>query len=320
MYKRKVRKIKKKPVIILCSTIIFIILVIIGINMGINYYKKINSNEYKLEQIGYTLEDVNIIITLDQDKIDNILSREYNKLIPKLIKEKYFMWNNLDKYISYYEETKDDNFSHLIALVNVYANYDYYDEDIVHDTDLSKENLILVNKYHKLNSDFVPTEITSIPSTYAYANNQASKETLDAFKNMWAAAKAEGLTLIVNSSYRDYESQEQVWNKYANIYGEEYADSIAARAGFSEHQTGLALDIITYGANGSNFDETEEFAWLSKNAYKYGFILRYPNGKEDITGYSYESWHYRYVGISAAKEIHEMGITYDEYYAYYVGE
>ena len=90
------------------------------------------------------------------------------------------------------------------------------------------------------------------------------------------------------------------------------------RAGYSEHQTGLALDIVTYGASMDTFENTDEFKWLSDNAYKYGFILRYPKGKEKLTGYSYESWHYRYVGKDVAKKIHDLDITYDEYYAYYI--
>ena len=148
-------------------------------------------------------------------------------------------------------------------------------------------------------------------------NKEKFMSVLSAFKNMWSAAKKQDLTLIVNSSYRDYKSQEEVWNYYDDLRGEEYADSIAARAGYSEHQTGLALDIITYGANKNNFEKTDEFKWLEKNAHKYGFILRYPKGKEDITGYAYESWHYRYVGIETATEIYNKKITYDEYYAYY---
>ena len=96
------------------------------------------------------------------------------------------------------------------------------------------------------------------------------------------------------------------------------ADLSTARAGFSEHQTGLAIDILTYNVTLSNFEETDAFKWLSSNAYKYGFILRYPKGKEDITGYEYESWHYRYVGVEIATQIFEEDITFDEYYAYYL--
>ena len=202
-------------------------------------------------------------------------------------------------------------------MVNVKSNYDHYDTEAVTNTNTSKGNLLLVNKYTKLSEDYVPETLVNIPLTYAFQDNQTTEEVLSSFKNMWSAANKEGLTLIVNSSYRDYNSQDEVWSNYENAYGEEYADSIAARPGFSEHQTGLALDIITYGANKNTFEDTDEFKWLQKNAHKYGFILRYPEGKEDITGYAYESWHYRYIGKEAATEIKNLNITYDEYYAYY---
>ena len=96
------------------------------------------------------------------------------------------------------------------------------------------------------------------------------------------------------------------------------ADLKAARPGYSEHQTGLALDITTRLAEDEEFVNTEEFSWLKENAHKYGFILRYPEGKENITGYSYEPWHYRYVGIDVATKIYNENITFDEYYAYYI--
>ena len=310
---KKKRKIKKLPIIILIG----IIVIIIGIIATVKYIEKIHSNEYKLKELGYTVEDVEIITKLEENEIETILNKEYNEVIPKLLKEKCFLFKNLDTYLEYFEDNKKDDLTHIVAMVNVKSNYDHYDTEAVTDTDTSKGNLLLVNKYTKLSNDYVPENLVNIPLTYAFDDNQTTEEVLDAFKNMANAAKKEDLTLIVNSSYRDYASQEEVWNSYENAYGEEYADSIAARPGFSEHQTGLALDITTYGANKNTFEETDEFKWLQNNAYKYGFILRYPKGKEDITGYAYESWHYRYVGKEAATEIKNMNITFDEYYAYY---
>ena len=93
---------------------------------------------------------------------------------------------------------------------------------------------------------------------------------------------------------------------------------MAALPGYSEHQTGLAFDVMTSTSTTETFENTKEYEWLKNNAYKYGFILRYPKDKEDITGYAYESWHYRYVGKEIAKKIKEENITYDEYYAYYI--
>lgn len=316
MNHKKVRKLKKGPIIILTLILVSIVAVI----TGILYVKKINSNEYKLDTLGYNENEITTILKRKDNEIEAILTKEYNKEIPKLLKEKYFLFKNLDTYLEYQKENEKDLLSHIVGIVNVKANYDHYDEDIVTPTDTNKKNLILVNKYHYLSKDFTPEEIVSIPLTYAFDDNQATKEVVSAFKKMWSAAKQEDLTLIVNSSYRDYASQEYVWKVREEQRGEEYADSIAARAGYSEHQTGLALDIITYGANKDTFENTDEFKWLQKNAHKYGFILRYPKDKEDITGYAYESWHYRYVGVEAATEIHNKKITFDEYYAYYVGE
>ena len=308
----KRRKLKKLPIIILISIIILIIAIVVAAK----YIEKINSFEYKLSKIGYNESEIATIIKLEDSKIENILNKEYNETIPKLIKEDYFLFKNLDSYLEYYKKNDDDSLKHVIAMVNVKSNYDRYDKNAINATDTSKNNLLLVNKYNYLSSEYVP-ELINIPLTYAFSGNQATEEVLNAFKNMWTAAKEEGLTIIVNSSYRDYDSQDEIWKYYEDIYGEEYADSIAARPGYSEHQTGLALDIVTYGATKATFDETDEFKWLDKNAHNYGFILRYPKGKEDITGYAYESWHYRYVGVETATEIKNKGITYDEYYAYY---
>jgi len=310
---KKKRKLKKLPIIIITG----ILVVVIGSIITIKYIEKINSNEYKLEELGYSEKDIKIITELKQNEIEVILTKDYSTVIPKLIKEKYFLFKNLDLYLEYFIDNNSDDLEHIIAIVNVKSNYDHYDTDVVTNTDITKENLLLVNKYTKLSEDYVPENITNIPLSYAFEGNQTTEEVLSAFKSMATAAKKEDLTLIVNSSYRDYQSQEEVWKNYEDAYGEEYADSIAARPGFSEHQTGLALDIITYGANKNTFEETDEFKWLEKNAHKYGFILRYPKGKEDITGYEYESWHYRYVGATAATEIKKLDITFDEYYAYY---
>ena len=106
-------------------------------------------------------------------------------------------------------------------------------------------------------------------------------------------------------------------NKVRSMNPDMSNDDYASRPGFSEHQTGLALDIVTDNIIGNEFENTDEFKWLQENAHLYGFILRYPKDKEYITGYNYESWHYRYVGKELATKIKESGLTYDEYYAYY---
>ena len=303
----------------LIFTIIVIIIAIAAGTIGIKKYIDYrNSNEFKLKQIGYNETEIKDITKLKDDQIKAILKKKYNRLNIKFIRQKYFITNNLDRYIKYYNNHKDDKISHIVSIVNVCADEDYYDKDTVKKTDISKKELMLVNKFNYLDENYAPDDIVKVSMQFAYGDNEIKKEVYEKFRSMYNDAKKEGLYLIITSSYRDYNFQKELWDSYANQKGDEWADSVSARAGYSEHQTGYTLDIVTYNANMSSFEKTDEFKWLQDNAYKYGFILRYPKDKEDITGFSYESWHYRYVGKDVATKIKKLGITFDEYYAYFI--
>ena len=303
----------------LIFTIIVIIIAIAAGTIGIKKYIDYrNSNEFKLKQIGYNETEIEDITKLKDDQIKAILKKKYNRLNIKFIRQKYFITNNLDRYIKYYNNHKDDKISHIVSIVNVCADEDYYDKDTIKKTDVSKKELMLVNKFNYLDESYAPDDIVKVSVQFAYGDNEIKKEVYEKFRSMYNDAKKEGLYLIITSSYRDYNFQKELWDSYANQKGDEWADSVSARAGYSEHQTGYTLDIVTYNANMSSFETTDEFKWLQDNAYKYGFILRYPKNKEDITGYSYESWHYRYVGKDVATKIKKLGITFDEYYAYFI--
>lgn len=307
------RRIKKKVWI----AIIILILIIIAIISGVKYYKHVNSIPYKLEKKGYSKEEVDIITSLDANKVDDILNLEYQKDLTTFLKEDYFIYENLANYIDYKNKNNDKSISEIIALVNVGRNQDFYTN--VQKTDTSKENLMLVNKYNSLDKDFKFDDIVDVSIQHCYGSQKIRKEVYDKFKEMFNAAKKENLTIIINSSYRTYDYQKGLWERYADTNGEDWADSYAARAGHSEHQTGLAIDVTTYGVvKQEDFETTDEFKWLQEHAHEYGFILRYPKDKENITGYDYESWHYRYVGENIATEIFEKNITFDEYYAYYL--
>ena len=143
---------------------------------------------------------------------------------------------------------------------------------------------------------------------------QLVSEAKEAFETLSEEAKKEGMTVLAMSSYRSYEYQVNLYNNYVASDGKEAADTYSARAGYSEHQTGLAVDVYNGDLPYTSFEETEEFNWMQENAYKYGFILRFPKDKVTITGYQYESWHYRYVGIKEATYIHEHNLTLEEYY------
>ena len=130
------------------------------------------------------------------------------------------------------------------------------------------------------------------------------------FDKLKADAAAEGLDIYIGSSYRDYNYQVTIYNNYCNLYGWEMADTFSARPGYSEHQTGLTIDCNTID---DAFGDTPEAPWLAEHCADYGFIIRFPDGKDSITGYKYEPWHIRYVGIETAKEINALGLTLEEY-------
>ena len=311
----KKRRIKKCPIIILTSIVVGFIIIFIGIAL----YKHYNSLEYKLTQIGYSEEEILKIKNLDQKSIDYALKNKYDRYLITLTSQKYFIWKNYDNYKRYmtkeYKGTKID-YNDVITRVNTKTVYDAYTHTSETNMDLGFG--ILVNKYYSLPDKYAPDDIEQMNSAYAYPNNSIRKDVYEAFKEMSKAAKSDGHTIIVNSSYRSYDEQKEIYDDYRDKNGEEYADKYAARPNYSEHQTGLALDIFSPGYGMKTFENSEAFKWLQDNSYKYGFILRYPKDKEGITGYSYEAWHYRFLGKELAKKVYESGLTFDEYYAYYL--
>lgn len=153
-----------------------------------------------------------------------------------------------------------------------------------------------------------------LPATYNKGEDSTAKA---AFEKMAAAAKLENIELVAFSGFRSYEYQTTLYNNYVARDGQEKADRYSARPGHSEHQTGLAFDIGEKGREDlwltSAFGETEAGQWLVHNAHKHGFILRYPKEKEHITGFMYESWHFRYLGVETATNVYESGVTLEEY-------
>jgi len=164
------------------------------------------------------------------------------------------------------------------------------------------DGILIANKKYPLPEDFNPGE---------------NAEARAAFEQMATDAKALGFDLVAFSGFRSYEYQTTLYNNYANRDGKEAADRYSARPGHSEHQTGLAFDIGEKSREDlwltAEFGETPAGKWLADNAYKYGFILRYPEGKEDVTGFMYEAWHFRYLGVEKATEVKQTGLTLEEY-------
>lgn len=170
---------------------------------------------------------------------------------------------------------------------------------------------VVVNKNRPLNPlKYAPADLVAVGS------QKMRKAAASAFLKMAADAKTAGLTITPLSGYRSYETQVSVYNNEVKNYGQAVADTESAKPGTSEHQTGLALDVGGGGCGIENcFGNTAEGKWVAANAYKYGFIIRYPAGKQAITGYRYEPWHIRYIGIELAAEMHNKNIlTLEEFF------
>ncbi|MGS2776416.1 M15 family metallopeptidase [Robertmurraya sp. GLU-23] len=182
--------------------------------------------------------------------------------------------------------------------------------------------LALVNKMFALPDSYNPTDLVKPNVSFSFGDQTIEKslmrqEAAIALEKMFVEAKASGIELYAVSGYRSYERQRVIFDAEVKKSGEEKAAQVVAIPGNSEHQSGLAMDISAKSANLSlteSFGETTEGKWLAANAHKYGFILRYPKGKESITGYQYEPWHFRYVGVDAAQTIFEKNITLEEYF------
>lgn len=200
------------------------------------------------------------------------------------------------------------------------------DKDVPHDKKVTNvitnpdDILVLVNKQNSLPEDYEPSDLVApnIPLSFDedLPKRYVRREAAAALEQLFAAAKAENIELLGASGYRSYDRQEAIFASNVAQKGEEAARKVSAVAGQSEHQTGLAMDVTSKYVGFDlieEFGETKEGIWLKENAHKYGFIIRYPKGKEAITGYSYEPWHIRFVGKDVAAAIYQNGYTFEEY-------
>lgn len=275
-----------------------------------NYILKLNSKGYNKNTINFVLKN------MTSKEITSMLSKDYNKDFEEYITLDLFDYKKYKRYLEYQELNENLSLDEIVTRIELNLDKDYY-EDVV---EVKNPDSItcLVNKYRYLKEDYEPSDLVDMSDDYA--NNRDNqkrirKEVYDWFKKMVDDAKKVGIYFYAESAYRTYNYQETIYNSYLNANGIKYTDSIAARPGHSEHQTGLSLDLANIWTLKEGMDEYE---WVKKNAYKYGFIIRYEPKKEDITGFGAESWHIRYVGKKAAKFIKENNITFDEYYVKYI--
>ena len=275
------------------------------------------SNINKLLDKGYSVNEVNLIISKGDDKsVSDFVKRDKVKYIEEFLSVDYAKLENLDRYVEYQDKENDDAETTVL-----YVNMDFDKEDYVDPLVIDEfDDYVLVNKHRQLSSEYVPDDLVTIDEEYVKTDEEIEIErnVAKAFYDMAEAASKDGMELMVSSGYRSYKDQEEITNTYLELYGQNYVDNYVAKPGFSEHQTAMSLDIASKSVN--TFVNSDEYTWMMDNAYKYGFILRYPKSKEDITGYKCEAWHYRYVGKKIAKYIKENNITYDEYYVMFLDD
>ena len=294
--------------------ILAVIIIIFVIVKYVNQKKYEESLEYKLLGLGYQLSEIEVLNDkLSSDEINTVMKMKYNEYIDDFIKEKYFIFDNLEKYLDYKKENKKTDNSKIVSIINTEANIEWTEEE--RQTDITKEELMLVNRIYSL-GEYEPEDLTKVPVSYAYSGIKLSESILPHIEEMIGDAKEEGYKLIVSGGYRSFKEQERIYNGYVNSRGTREADLTAARPGHSEYQTGLCFD-IDINTSGDK-KESEDYKWLINNAKNYGFILRHTEDKEDLTLFSASSWKFRYVGVEAAQKMSDENLCFEEYYAYYV--
>lgn len=283
------------------------------------------NNVNKLLSLGYSSKDINAIYNKIPDSVNIIIDSKYNKDIINIMNLSYFKIDNLKRYLDYdimevksiYDISnikKDFNYEDVVTYINANLDKEYYSSDnLISNEDASKID-VLVNKYHKLDKNYEPSDLTIIDSKYASGTQKLRKEAQIKFEEMASDMAKENLKIYAGSTYRSFTYQKGLYDRYVKKDGFAAAETYSARSGYSEHQLGLAVDIV--GGKWDYLSEKDkEYNYLIKNSYKYGFILRYPRGSEYITGYMFEDWHFRYLGVELATKVFNSGLTYDEYIA-----
>ncbi|MBR2788103.1 MAG: M15 family metallopeptidase [Erysipelotrichaceae bacterium] len=315
------------------------------------------SEEEVLRKTGYSEEEIKMIMNLSEENKERF-KEERNDQLLKFVMDPQFREENLDNYLQFagkfdeafiIEKVNDNilNSDNVEKLRELYSS-DYYlpEKEYVYlqyldaypsvrdvletvntkrylelysnirQCDMNKGYLILVNKYYKLPEDYEPDDLVQVSEVPG--RGYLRKEVYEAYKALYEDAAKLGYNLSVVSAYRSYATQASLYSSYLKVDPQEVVDTYSARPGHSEHQSGLCLDVSIPGYSLDNFYQTEASKWLAENCYKYGFIIRYPDDKTDITGYQGEPWQLRYLGKEKSEDVYRRGITYDEYYACFV--
>lgn len=270
-----------------------------------------------LKDKGYSNYTISyVLINLTKSEMTELVSKKHDKDLEEYIKLDYFDYQKYDRYISYQKKYSNLKKEDIILRIELKVDLDNYDDPV---EETNPDSLLAyINKHRYINKDYEPKDLVDMDDKYSnnyFGVNRLRKEAYEHFKEMVDDANKEGIEFVADTTYRSFDTQETIYSNYAYEHTREETDLYAARPGYSEHELGTVIDIsnVWYIEEGD-----DEYKWIEKNGYKYGFIIRYKSTKEDITKYAAEGWHIRYVGKEAATTIHNKGLTFDEYWFKYV--
>lgn len=302
------KKLRRQKIIVLVLLAVILMMSAYQINTYYQNKKAEDATVYSALMLKQPMCQSLDIILLSKEKgsDENLFENNNNKIEYSDIKN--YDEDNLERYIAYHELYPDLMDAEVIWRVNTKLDYPFYENTTL--VDNPDSYTVVVNKYYYLDSEYVPSDLVKIAGSEEIYLRKAA---YDAFLEMQEAIKKAELNIGITSAYRDYYTQNTLYNEYVAEYTQEEADTFSARAGFSEHQTGLAIDINDTKTAYTDFNKTEAYDWIADNAHRFGFIIRYQADSE-LTGYEKEPWHLRYVTKDIAIDMYENNINILEEY------
>lgn len=271
------------------------------------FNEKIDSTARKLEELHYSNEEIKTIKKYVSNKsITYIIDNKINKkIILGFINEKYYIDAYLENYINYYEYNQDKSFTDVVTIINTHTDNPLYENTMK--TDTTKGIYVILNKYYYTDNQYPADNLVTIDKKYQSNNNDLllNKEAYNSYIKLIEEASNNNFKYKIKNAYESFENQEKNYNESIKNQNNDLT-----KPGHSDYQTALSIDIVS--------SSNEATKWLQNNAHKYGYILRYPENKESITGFEHNQEHYRYCGIQCATYIYENNITYEEYYEYFI--
>ncbi|MBE6140389.1 MAG: D-alanyl-D-alanine carboxypeptidase family protein [Firmicutes bacterium] len=265
---------------------------------------------------GYKGNEINYILTLSEKNQNKLKIIDYID-ISKFYQIKNYDVDKTQRYLKYQNNNTDLNIEEIVTHVNI--NLDLKAYEITNEVEDPNSYLVLVNKYNFLPQNYKPEDLISIDGYYQNQTVTVRQVVADAWLKLQAKGLQDGINLLPTTAFRSSSFQKTLYTNYVNKDGVEAADTYSARPGFSEHQTGLAIDLKNPQLSNIRLNE-DDYSWLKANCADFGFIIRFPANKENITLYQEENWHIRYVGKDIAKIIMDNKLTLEEYIDLYITE